>query len=169
MHVCACVLGDKSLMWMMDSPDVSMMSRRRPPRSNWKVGPILHTPAVALTFRDQGLMFTEVVTDWGPTNSRNQKNVGLWCFSFFFFFRLTFVLNVKKKKNTRSSFICCFLKGTQIMALFHSGLYGATCWWIKSLNLQSQTDCNLCSQRKHQLTPMSRRLFMKSPLRSVFT
>lgn len=50
MHVCACVLGDKSLMWMMDSPGVSMMSRRRPHRSRRKVGGPFHTaPASVLT------------------------------------------------------------------------------------------------------------------------
>lgn len=43
LHVCACVLGNKSLMWVMDSPGVSMMSRRRPPRSSAKVGPISHS------------------------------------------------------------------------------------------------------------------------------
>lgn len=46
MHVCACVLGDKSLMWMMDSPGVSMMSRRRRPRSSCQVGPISHSLTV---------------------------------------------------------------------------------------------------------------------------
>lgn len=49
MHVCACVLGDKSLMWMTDSPGVSMMSRRQPsPRRGWKVGPFHTTPASAV-------------------------------------------------------------------------------------------------------------------------
>lgn len=43
MHVCACVsvLGDKSPMWMTDSPLLSAMSRSRPPphRRGRKVGP----------------------------------------------------------------------------------------------------------------------------------
>lgn len=39
MHVCACVLGDKSQKWVMDSPGVSMMVYRRwPPRNSVKVG-----------------------------------------------------------------------------------------------------------------------------------
>lgn len=49
MHVCVCVLGDKSQMWLMDSPGVSMMRRRRrPPRSRWKVGPISHNTGLCV-------------------------------------------------------------------------------------------------------------------------
>lgn len=51
--LCICMsvlvfLGDKSLMWMMDSPGVSMMSRRRHHRSRKKVGPISHSTSLSV-------------------------------------------------------------------------------------------------------------------------